>query len=59
MQYVVPLIYLLIIAFCILQPVSRPIEGFDWFGVCMVLTLPWSIVRFVLIVGAIQVVGDN
>ena len=58
-RYIIPLGYLLIVGFCMWQATLHPIESFDWFGVSMVLTLPWSIITFFLIMGAIHILGDG
>jgi len=59
LRYVIPIIYLVIFGFCFYQSSNASDIGFDWFGACMALTLPWSVVTFVLILGAIRILGDT
>ena len=59
LKWILPLSYLVIVGFCIWQATDYSIGRFDWFGVCMVLTLPWSVFTFLMIMGAIHVVGDT
>lgn len=59
-RYIIPLGYLLIVAFCVWRAMYVSSDGgFDWFGAGMALTFPWSIVTFFLILGFMQVLGDN
>ena len=46
LEYIVPITYLVIFGFCLYQASSFAEGGFDWYGACMALTLPWSILTY-------------
>ena len=59
LAYIVPLAYLVIFGFCLLQASAFAEGGIDWFGACMALTLPWSILTFFFIMGFMRLTDDN
>ncbi len=59
LELIVPLIYLVLVSFCLFQASAFTEGGFDWFGACMALTLPWSILTFFFIMGAMHLSDDN
>jgi hypothetical protein len=59
LQYLVPLAYLIVFGLCLFRASAFAEGGFDWFGACMALTLPWSILTFFFIMGAMRLTDDN
>jgi len=61
-EYIVPLVYLSVVGFCLYQASGFTFlehGGFDWFAASMFLTLPWSVLMFFFIMGAMHLGDDN
>jgi predicted neutral ceramidase superfamily lipid hydrolase len=54
LEYIVSPIYLLIIFFCLFFAFPMTEENSEWFFGLIILTFPWSMITFFMIMGAIH-----